>query len=142
MTRCADSNWKAQSSSVEDGCSASAPRYMRMTSSDFSFRLWAFSVLRASTWKATLGSATRMAGTKSAFSLSRATRRWLPFGVQYTPARGETTTIGSTKRSTRLTASVRRLTWVGDTSRWYGLASTLARGSRQKTCQCSPTGSW
>jgi hypothetical protein len=40
---------------------------MRMTSSDFSLRLWAFSVLRARIWKATSGSGTRMAGTVSAF---------------------------------------------------------------------------
>jgi hypothetical protein len=63
-------------------------------------------------------------------------------GVQYTPGPGETATIGSTKRSRRRTASVSRFTWVGEMSRWYGLAVTVPRGSRQKICQCSPTGSW
>jgi hypothetical protein len=28
---------------------------------------------------------------------------------------------------------VSRLAWVGDTSRWYGLASTLVRGSKQRS---------
>src|SRR5438093_4250425 len=51
-------------------------------------------------------------------------------------------TIGSTNRSSRLIDSVSRLTWVGERRGWYGLASHLARGSRQKICQCSPIGSW
>ena len=48
---------------------------MRMTSSDFSLRLWAFSVLSARIWKATSGSGTRMAGTILALSFSSTVRR-------------------------------------------------------------------
>ena len=48
--------------------SSARPRYMRMTSSDFSLRLCAFSVLRARIWKATSASGIRIAGTQSAFS--------------------------------------------------------------------------
>ena len=55
---------------------------MRITSSDFSFRLWAFSVLSARIWNATSASGTRIAGTHSALSFSSAVRRWCPFGVQ------------------------------------------------------------
>ena len=80
--KCGASNWKAQSSSPVLGCSSARPRYMRITSSDFSLRLCAFSVLRARIWKATSGSGTRIAGTISAFSFSSAVRRWCPFGVQ------------------------------------------------------------
>ncbi len=48
--KCGDSNWKAQSSSPLRGASSASARYMRMTSSDFSLRLWAFSVLSARIW--------------------------------------------------------------------------------------------
>ena len=115
---------------------------MRITSSDFSLRLCAFSVLSARIWKATSGSGTRMAGIISALSFASTARRWLPFGVQYRPGRGDTTTIGSTKRSSFLTTSWSRFTWVGDRSRWYGVGSTLPGAGAQKICQCSPTGSW
>src|SRR5438046_2378482 len=37
--------------------------------------------------------------------------------VHASPGRGETATIGSTKRSSRLTVSLSRLTWVGERSR-------------------------
>ncbi len=90
---------------------------MRITSSDFSLRLWAFSVLRARIWNATPVSGMRMAGTWSAFSFCSAFSRWWPLGVQYTLARGLTTTIGSTKRSIFLTISCSRLAWVGERSR-------------------------
>ena len=40
-----DSNW-AQASSVNVGWSSGNPRYIRITSRDFSLRLWAFSMLR------------------------------------------------------------------------------------------------
>src|SRR5438034_11200128 len=70
-----------------------------MTSSDFSFRLCAFSTLRGRTSKTISGSTTRIAGTHSTRSLSSTARRWFPLGVQYTPGLGEITTIGSTKRS-------------------------------------------
>ena len=80
--KCGASNWKANSSSVALGDSSASPRYIRITSSDFSFRLWAFSVLRARMRNATSGSGTRIAGTRSALSFWSTTRRWLPFGVQ------------------------------------------------------------
>ena len=73
---------EAQCSSLVFGWSSASPRYMRITSSDFSLRLCAFSVLRARIWKATSGSGTRIAGTHSALSFSSALRRWWPFGVQ------------------------------------------------------------
>ena len=114
---------------------------MRMTSSDFSLRLCAFSVLRARIWNATSGSGIRMAGTHSAFSFCRTFSRWWPLGVQYTPGSGDTTTMGSTKRSIFFTASCRRLACAGERSRWYGVGATWSMGSRQKTCQWSPTGS-
>src|SRR5262249_2848368 len=39
------------------------------------------------------------------------------------------------------TTSWSRFTCARDRSRWYGVASTLSSGRRQKICQCSPTGS-
>ena len=48
--KCGASNWKAKSSSVAFEPSSTSPRYMRMTSSDFSLTLCAFSVLRARIW--------------------------------------------------------------------------------------------
>ena len=60
---------------LASGSSSTRPRYMRITSRDFSFRLWAFSVLRARIWKATSGSGTRMAGIILALSFSRTARR-------------------------------------------------------------------
>ncbi len=101
-----------------------------MTSSDFSLRLCAFSVLSARIWNATSASGTRMAGTNFALSFSSTTRRWLPFGVQYTPGFGDIATIGSTKRSIFLTISWSRLAWVGERSRWYGVGLDL--GHRQQ----------
>ena len=55
---------------------------MRITSSDFSLRLWAFSVFKARIWKATSGSGMRIAGTTSALSLASTLSRWWPLGVQ------------------------------------------------------------
>ena len=80
--KCADSNWNVHFSSLVSPSSSASARYMRMTSSDFSLRLCAFSTLSGRTSKTISGSTTRIAGTKSAFSLSRTARRWLPLGVQ------------------------------------------------------------
>src|SRR3989304_3817400 len=84
-----DSNWKAQSSSEFFGSSLSRPRNIRMTSSDFSFRLWAFSVLSARIWKATSCSGIRMAEMNFVFSFSRTARRGVPVGG------GEVALVGS-----------------------------------------------
>ena len=59
-----------------------------------------------------------MAGIHSALSFVSASRRWLPFGVQYFPGPVDTTTIGSTKRSSCLMTSWSRLTWGFERSRW------------------------
>ena len=59
--KCGASNWKAYSSSPAAGSSVINPRYMRMTSRDFSFRLWAFSVFSARIWNATAASGTTSA---------------------------------------------------------------------------------
>ena len=56
---------------------------MRIVSSDFSFRLCAFSVFNARILNATSGSGTSSAITVLAPSFFIAWSRWLPFGVQY-----------------------------------------------------------
>ena len=90
---------------------------MRMTSSDFSLRLWAFSVLRARIWKATCLSGITIAGTNAAFSFSRTCRRWFPLGVQYPPS-ARTATTGSTKRSIFLITFSSRSACAFERSRW------------------------
>jgi len=49
---------------------------MRMTSSDFSFRLCAFSVLRARIWNATFASGDENRGDRPRLQLLEAVRRW------------------------------------------------------------------
>src|SRR2546428_755789 len=65
---------------------------MRITSSDFSRRLCAFSVLRARICQATSRLGTTSAVMARAPSLRIASRRWRPFGVQK-PRSGAVTAI-------------------------------------------------
>ena len=103
---------------------------MRITSSDFSLRLCAFSVLSARIWKATSGSGTRIAGIDLGLELGEHRRAG---GCRSASSRrraaGDITTIGSTKRSIFLTTSCSRLTWVGREVALVGRRLDLARAA-------------
>ena len=99
---------------------------MRMTSSDFSLRLCAFSVLRARIWNATSGSGIRIAGHPLGLQLLE--RRAAMVAVRRpVDARASARPPRSGPRSGRacLTTSVSRLAWVGERSRWYGVGATV-----------------
>ena len=113
---------------------------MRMTSSDFSRRLCAFSVLSARILYATSGSGSTSATTDFAPFARSAARRWFPFGVQYFPSL-RTAMIGSRKRPSAPSTPVSRLTCASERSRWNGVGSTVSIGSAARTCQCPPSGS-
>ena len=90
---------------------------MRITSSERSLRLCAFSVLSARIWKATSSSGITSATIDLRPSSFAAPRRWLPLGVQYLPSL-RTAMIGSRNRPTRSIALASFFTCVSLRSRW------------------------
>ncbi len=105
---------------------------MRMTSSERSFRLCAFSVLSARMLNSTSLSGSTSATMLFAPMSFMAPRRWLPLGVQYMPSL-RTAMSGSRKRPTRSIALASFFTCVSLRSRWYGVGSTLSIGSAAST---------
>ena len=113
---------------------------MRMTSSERSFRLWAFSVLSARIWKATSSSGSTSATMVFMPSSVMAPSRWLPLGVQYSPVLAH--------RDDRVEEAAHPLHGVGELLHvrraaiaLVGRRLDLVDGQRQHHDRCPPNGS-
>ena len=123
---------------------------MRMTSSERSFRLCAFSVLSARICQAT----SRVGHDERGDRLrAEASHRLEAVAAVRRPERGPPSPLfagrviggdrdaGSRKRPVFSITSARRLWWVSERSRWKGVGSTLSMGGSRVTSGWPPSGS-
>lgn len=106
---------------------------MRMTSSDRSLRLCAFSVLSARICHAIWRSGTTSAVIAFAPRRRIASSRWRPFGVQNPSVGAVTATMGSRNRAVFVITSASRLWWASERSRWKGVGSIRPIGRIART---------
>ena len=114
---------------------------MRITSSERSFRLCAFSVLSARICQAISRFGTTSAVIAFAPSRCSAASRWRPFGVQK-PFSGAVMAITGSRKSPVLSITPASFLWcASERSRWNGVGSTLSIGSEANSTGFPPSGS-